>query len=138
MHMSIWTLIVHSISLWGWKANTRYIWYHLRNQREYWIKLSLKFSESWQYYAEIFVQEKKFSYAYTDDETGNIVLLEWVLPSVLNFEFINFIRGDIQERKSTYVFQSVISRSKSYEQLEVPSHLFGESIVYLQGNAICL
>lgn len=46
---------------------------------------------------KIFVQEKKFSYAYTDDETGNIVLLD-----------------------------------KSYEQLEVPSHLFGESLVYLQ------
>ncbi|KAL8529038.1 hypothetical protein ACS0TY_006486 [Phlomoides rotata] len=46
---------------------------------------------------KIFVQEKLFTYAYTDDETGNIVLLD-----------------------------------KSYDQLEVPKHLFGESLVYLQ------
>ncbi|KAK4409251.1 Elongation factor P [Sesamum angolense] len=49
---------------------------------------------------KIFVQEKSFTYLYTDDETGNIVLME----------------------------------PKTYSQLEVPRHLFGESLVYLQDD----
>ncbi|KAK4440425.1 Elongation factor P [Sesamum alatum] len=49
---------------------------------------------------KIFVQEKSFTYLYTDDETGNIVLME----------------------------------PKTYNQLEVPRHLFGESLVYLQDD----
>ncbi|KAL2239164.1 UNVERIFIED_CONTAM: Elongation factor P [Sesamum indicum] len=49
---------------------------------------------------KIYVQEKSFTYLYTDDETGNIVLME----------------------------------PKTYSQLEVPRHLFGESLVYLQDD----
>ncbi|OIT39141.1 hypothetical protein A4A49_26802 [Nicotiana attenuata] len=48
----------------------------------------------------VFVTEKSFTYLYTDDETGNIVLME----------------------------------PKTYEQLDVPKHLFGESHVYLQDD----
>ncbi|KAL7154351.1 hypothetical protein ABFS83_04G228300 [Erythranthe nasuta] len=47
---------------------------------------------------KIFVQEKSLEYLYTDDETGNIVLME----------------------------------QGTYNQLEVPRHLFGDSLVYLQ------
>ncbi|KAL3633399.1 hypothetical protein CASFOL_022926 [Castilleja foliolosa] len=49
---------------------------------------------------KIFVQEKSLTYLYTDDETGNIVLME----------------------------------PDTYSQLEVPSHLFGDSLVYLQDD----
>ncbi|XP_060197364.1 uncharacterized protein LOC132626481 isoform X1 [Lycium barbarum] len=48
----------------------------------------------------VFVAEKSFTYLYTDDETGNIVLME----------------------------------PETYEQLDVPKHLFGESYVYLQDD----
>ncbi|XP_075095810.1 uncharacterized protein LOC107788318 isoform X1 [Nicotiana tabacum] len=48
----------------------------------------------------VFVAEKSFTYLYTDDETGNIVLME----------------------------------PETYEQLDVPKHLFGESHVYLQDD----
>lgn len=48
----------------------------------------------------VFVAEKNFTYLYTDDETGNIVLME----------------------------------PETYEQLDVPKHLFGESHVYLQDD----
>ncbi|KZV14815.1 hypothetical protein F511_40613 [Dorcoceras hygrometricum] len=47
----------------------------------------------------VFVQEKSLTYLYTDDETGNVVLMD----------------------------------PKTYGQLDVPSHLFGESLAYLQG-----
>ncbi|KAL3654766.1 hypothetical protein CASFOL_000552 [Castilleja foliolosa] len=50
--------------------------------------------------SKIFVQEKSLTYLYTDDETGNIVLME----------------------------------PDTYSQLEVPSHLFGDSLVYLQDD----
>ncbi|KAG5631217.1 hypothetical protein H5410_002934 [Solanum commersonii] len=48
----------------------------------------------------VFVAEKSFTYLYTDEETGNIVLME----------------------------------PETYEQLDVPKHLFGECYVYLQGG----
>ncbi|XP_051134364.1 uncharacterized protein LOC127253693 [Andrographis paniculata] len=48
----------------------------------------------------IYAQEKPFNYLYTDDESGNIVLME----------------------------------PETYVQLEVPRHLFGESLVYLQDD----
>ncbi|EPS58314.1 hypothetical protein M569_16501, partial [Genlisea aurea] len=47
---------------------------------------------------KIYVQEKSFQYLYTDDESGNVVLME----------------------------------ADTYNQLEVPRHLFGESLVFLQ------
>ncbi|XP_016579345.1 elongation factor P isoform X3 [Capsicum annuum] len=50
--------------------------------------------------AEVFVTEKSFTYLYTDEETGNIVLME----------------------------------PETYEQLDVPKHLFGECYVYLQDD----
>ncbi|GFP92462.1 elongation factor p [Phtheirospermum japonicum] len=49
---------------------------------------------------KIFVEEKSLTYLYTDDETGNIVLME----------------------------------PDTYSQLEVPRHLFGDSLVYLQDD----
>ncbi|KAL6511140.1 hypothetical protein OROGR_022264 [Orobanche gracilis] len=49
---------------------------------------------------KIYVEEKSLTYLYTDDETGNIVLME----------------------------------PETYSQLEVPSHLFGDSLVYLQDD----
>ncbi|TMW98411.1 hypothetical protein EJD97_004097, partial [Solanum chilense] len=48
----------------------------------------------------VFVAEKSFTYLYTDEETGNIVLME----------------------------------PETYEQLDVPKHLFGECYVYLQDD----
>ncbi|XP_016579342.1 elongation factor P isoform X2 [Capsicum annuum] len=49
---------------------------------------------------KVFVTEKSFTYLYTDEETGNIVLME----------------------------------PETYEQLDVPKHLFGECYVYLQDD----
>ncbi|XP_075521857.1 uncharacterized protein LOC142555081 isoform X2 [Primulina tabacum] len=48
----------------------------------------------------VFVQEKSLTYLYTDDETGNVVLMD----------------------------------PETYGQLDVPSHLFGESLAYLQDD----
>ncbi|KAF3640559.1 putative elongation factor P-like isoform 2 [Capsicum annuum] len=49
---------------------------------------------------KVFVAEKSFRYLYTDEETGNIALME----------------------------------PETYEQLDVPNHLFGECYVYLQDD----
>ncbi|PHT69930.1 hypothetical protein T459_25034 [Capsicum annuum] len=49
---------------------------------------------------KVFVAEKSFRYLYTDEETGNIALME----------------------------------PETYEQLDVPNHLFGECFVYLQDD----
>ncbi|PHT25181.1 hypothetical protein CQW23_35182 [Capsicum baccatum] len=49
---------------------------------------------------KVFVAEKSFRYLYTDEETGNIVLMD----------------------------------PETYEQLDVPKHLFGEFYVYLQDD----
>ncbi|XP_073054662.1 uncharacterized protein [Primulina eburnea] len=48
----------------------------------------------------VYVQEKSLTYLYTDDETGNVVLMD----------------------------------PETYGQLDVPSHLFGESLAYLQDD----
>ncbi|KAL2540826.1 elongation factor P (EF-P) family protein [Abeliophyllum distichum] len=49
---------------------------------------------------KVYVKEKSLTYLYTDDETGNVVLMD----------------------------------SETYGQLDVPKHLFGESVVYLQDD----
>lgn len=48
----------------------------------------------------VFVEEKHFTYLYTDDETESVVLME----------------------------------PNTFEQVDVPKHLFGESIVYLKDD----